>query len=126
MNKTLSAILVILGFCASSLAADKNKTVSFPRCEGLDASAVAASVKQDYLQKQVLQWKDDQVILGQQRPVVWVNLREPVKKVIMSSLCILPQEGRKLIFSIWCMLIVRTEKPPGSARDKRPYFTNRH
>ncbi|MEY1587096.1 YebF family protein, partial [Escherichia coli] len=28
----------------------------------------------------MLQWKDDQEILGQQRPVVWVNLREPVNK----------------------------------------------
>ena len=80
MNKTLSSILLIFGICASSLAAEKNRTVSFPRCEVQEASAVAASVKRDYLQKQVLHWKDDQEILGQQRPVVWVNLREPVNK----------------------------------------------
>ncbi|HCN9386089.1 TPA: hypothetical protein N6751_005105, partial [Escherichia coli] len=52
----------------------KKRTVSFPRCEGQEASAVSASVKRNYLQEQVLQWKDDQEILGQQRPVVWVNL----------------------------------------------------
>ncbi|EEV5551542.1 TPA: protein YebF [Escherichia coli] len=80
MNKALSSILLIFGICASSLAAEKNRTVSFPRCEVQEASAVAASVKRDYLQKQVFQWKDDQEILGQQRPVVWVNLREPVNK----------------------------------------------
>ena len=58
----------------------KKRTVSFPRCEGQEASAVSASVKRNYLQEQVLQWKDDQEILGQQRPVVWVNLHEPVNK----------------------------------------------
>ncbi|HGC3441491.1 TPA: YebF family protein, partial [Escherichia coli] len=56
MNKTLSSILLTFGICVSSLATDKNRTVSFPRCEGQESSAVAASVKRDYLQKQVLHW----------------------------------------------------------------------
>ncbi|EEW2347557.1 hypothetical protein D9J84_24070 [Escherichia coli] len=59
MNKTLSSILLTFGICVSSLATDKNRTVSFPRCEGQESSALAASVKRDYLQKQVLHWKDD-------------------------------------------------------------------
>ncbi|WNK04159.1 protein YebF [Escherichia coli] len=80
MNKILSAIPLIFGLCASSLATDKNRTVSFPQCEGQEASAVAAGIKRDYLQNLVLRWKDDQAILGQQRPVVWVNLRELANK----------------------------------------------
>ncbi|MBW6098587.1 hypothetical protein HT118_23475 [Escherichia coli] len=37
----------------------KTEPSVFPRCEGQESSAVAASVKRDYLQKQVLHWKDD-------------------------------------------------------------------
>ncbi|MFL7653048.1 hypothetical protein IXX05_19740, partial [Escherichia coli] len=80
MNKALSSILLIFGICASSLAAEKNRTVSFPRCEVQEASAVAASVKRDYLQKQVFQWKDDQEILGQQR-------RKRTARAVLTGMC---------------------------------------
>lgn len=73
MKKTVFMAAVVLLINSSVSWAASEKSVTFPKCEGVDADGIAASVKQDYTQNRIRQWADDQKKLGQADPVTWVN-----------------------------------------------------
>ncbi|EGT4507499.1 protein YebF [Cronobacter sakazakii] len=81
MKKTAEALISFLLLTAASAAhADDPRKVHFPKCEGMTAEGIAASVKRDYLQNRIVKWADDQKTLGQADPVAWINSKEIVGK----------------------------------------------
>ncbi|ELY4227653.1 protein YebF [Cronobacter sakazakii] len=81
MKKAAGALISFLLLTAASAAhTDDPRKVHFPKCEGMTAEGIAASVKRDYLQNRIVKWADDQKTLGQADPVAWINSKAIVGK----------------------------------------------
>ncbi|ELY4480224.1 protein YebF [Cronobacter turicensis] len=80
--KKIAGVLISFALLTATSAAhaDDPRQVHFPKCEGMTAEGIAASVKRDYLQNRIVKWADDQKTLGQADPVAWINSKEIVGK----------------------------------------------